>query len=71
MMGARVVQGFILPYWVRSLMYPKEKSIMGPVVDIHFFAAKDGSRAFVTGEFNDEGLIDDVTGLDLDSYLVT
>ena len=28
-----------------------------------FFSAKDGSRAFVTGEFNEEGLIEDVSGL--------
>jgi len=27
------------------------------------FAGKDGSRAFVTGKFNAEGLIPDVTGL--------
>ena len=49
----------------------KGKEHYGPGGGYSFFAAKDGSRAFVTGEFNDEGLIDDVTGLDLDSYLVT
>jgi hypothetical protein len=27
------------------------------------FLGKDGSRAFITGEFNDAGLIDDVSGL--------
>uniref|UniRef100_A0A6B2LHT5 Cytochrome b5 heme-binding domain-containing protein n=1 Tax=Arcella intermedia TaxID=1963864 RepID=A0A6B2LHT5_9EUKA len=29
----------------------------------HFFTGKDGTRAFVTGEFNKNGLIADVTGL--------
>lgn len=28
----------------------------------HFFAGKDGSRAYSTGQFDDEGLIDDITG---------
>jgi len=28
-----------------------------------FFSGKDASRAYVTGDFTDEGLIDDVTGL--------
>lgn len=28
-----------------------------------FFAGRDGTRAFVTGEFNEEGLTDDVVGL--------
>ena len=27
------------------------------------FSGRDGTRAFVTGEFNDEGLTDDVEGL--------
>ncbi|CAB4064858.1 Neuferricin,Ubiquinone biosynthesis protein COQ4 homolog, mitochondrial [Lepeophtheirus salmonis] len=30
---------------------------------------RDASRAFVTGEFNDGGLVDDVSGLSLDDYL--
>ncbi|VDK49858.1 unnamed protein product [Anisakis simplex] len=29
----------------------------------HFFAGKDATRAFVTGDFSDEGLTDDVSGL--------
>ena len=29
----------------------------------YFVAARDGTRAFMTGEFNDEGLVDDVSGL--------
>ena len=48
----------------------KGKDHYGPGGGYSFFAAKDGSRAFVTGEFNEEGLVDDVTGLDTESYLV-
>ncbi|KDR23232.1 Cytochrome b5 domain-containing protein 2, partial [Zootermopsis nevadensis] len=29
----------------------------------HFFTGRDGSRAFITGDFTDSGLTDDVTGL--------
>lgn len=35
----------------------------GPGGGYSFFSGKDGSRAFVTGEFNEKGLTDDVTGL--------
>ena len=49
----------------------KGKDHYGPGGGYSFFAAKDGSRAFVTGEFNEEGLSDDVTGLDTESYLVS
>nr|CAG4650342.1 EOG090X0A5G [Sida crystallina] len=34
-----------------------------------FFSGIDGSRAFVTGEFTPEGLIDDITGLSDQDYL--
>lgn len=34
----------------------------GPDGGYNFFAGIDGSRAYVTGEFNDEGLIDDLEG---------
>ena len=35
----------------------------GPKGGYNFFTGRDGSRAFVTGKFDDEGLIDDVEGL--------
>lgn len=51
-------------------------SILGDVFDVtrgrkhygegggyHFFSGKDGTRAFVTGKFTDEGLIEDTAGL--------
>ena len=34
----------------------------GPEGGYNFFAGIDGSRAYVTGEFNEEGLIDDLGG---------
>ncbi len=30
---------------------------------MHSFSAKDGSRAFITGHFDEKGLREDVTGL--------
>lgn len=41
----------------------------GPEGGYSFFSGKDGSRAFVTGEFNDAGLIDDIEGLSHQDYL--
>lgn len=35
----------------------------GPNGGYNFFSGKDGTRAFVTGEFNEKGLIDDIRGL--------
>ena len=35
----------------------------GPKGGYKFFAGRDGSRAYVTGEFNEKGLTDDVEGL--------
>jgi predicted heme/steroid binding protein len=32
----------------------------------HFFSGKDASRAYVTGQFNEDGLNDDVTDFDID-----
>ena len=39
-----------------------------PKGSYHFFAGKDGTRAFLTGEFTTEELIDDIHDLD-DSYI--
>lgn len=35
----------------------------GPEGGYNFFTGRDGSRAFVTGEFDDDGLTDDLSGL--------
>jgi len=41
----------------------------GPGKGYGFFSGKDGSRAFVSGQFTDEGLVDDVSGLSSGDYL--
>lgn len=41
----------------------KGKDYYGPNGGYKFFAGTDGTRAFVTGEFDEEGLIDAVEGL--------
>lgn len=33
-----------------------------------FFSGRDASRAFITGDFTEEGLIDDLNGLDVDEF---
>lgn len=40
------------------------KDHYGPGGSYSFFAGCDGTRAFVTGEFNEKGLVDDVTEFD-------
>jgi len=40
----------------------------GPDGGYGFFSGRDGSRAFVSGNFNEEGLIDDVTGISYFSF---
>ena len=41
----------------------------GPGGGYSFFAARDASRAFVTGNFEEEGLVDDVSGLTSSDYM--
>ena len=50
---------------VMGLVYDVDKAPenYGPEGGYKFFAGKDGSRAYVTGEFNGEGLTDDLEGL--------
>jgi len=40
----------------------------GPGSGYHGFIGKDGSRAFVTGQFDEEGLISDLKGLSSTEY---
>jgi hypothetical protein len=47
----------------------KGASYYGPGGGYAFFSGKDGSRAFVTGQFDEEGLVEDVSGLSSSDYL--
>ena len=47
----------------------KGKEYYGPGGGYSFFAGKDASRAFVSGQFDDEGLVEDVSGLSSGDYL--
>lgn len=40
----------------------------GPGGAYAFFSGKDATRAFVTGQFDNDGLVDDVNGLSVDSF---
>jgi predicted heme/steroid binding protein len=47
----------------------KSPKFYGPDGGYGFFSAKDGSRAFISGNFDQDGLTDDVEGLSNSDYL--
>jgi len=47
----------------------KGKEYYGPGGGYGFFSGRDASRAFVTGDFEEKGLIDTVDGLSKDDYM--
>lgn len=65
-LAAHGPNGPLKPIWLAMLgrVYDVDKGVdyYGPEGGYNFFAGRDGSRAFVTGEFNDEGLTDDLEG---------
>ena len=67
-LAAHGVNGTLRPLWlaVAGRVYDVEKGAehyYGEKGGYNFFTGRDGSRAYVTGEFNEEGLTDDLTGL--------
>ena len=65
-LAAHGSSGPLKPIWLAILgrVYDVGKGVdyYGPEGGYNFFAGRDGSRAFVTGEFNEEGLTDDLEG---------
>ena len=62
------VNGTLRPIWLAIMgrVYDVEKGYdnhYGPNGGYNFFTGRDGSKAFVTGKFDDEGLTDDVSEL--------
>lgn len=67
-LAAHGVNGSLRPLWlaVAGKVFDVEKGAehyYGKNGGYNFFTGRDGSKAYVTGEFNDEGLTDDLTGL--------
>ncbi len=61
--------GPLKPIWLAVLgsVFDVDKGASryyGPNGGYNFFTGLDGTRAYVTGEFNDEGLVDDIEGLE-------
>ena len=61
------VNGTLRPYWLAIMgrVYDVDKGERhyGPDGGYSFFTGCDGTKAFVTGEFNDDGLTDDTSEL--------
>lgn len=61
------INGTLRPYWLTILgrIYDVDKgeTHYGPKGGYSFFTGCDGSKGFVTGDFTDEGLTDDVSEL--------
>ncbi len=59
--------GPLKPIWLAMLGnvfdVGKGERYYGPDGGYNFFSGRDGTRAFVTGQFDEEGLVDDVEGL--------
>ncbi|XP_013392353.1 neuferricin-like [Lingula anatina] len=62
--GSESSNGLYLAIFGKIYDVSKGHQHYGPGGGYHFFVGKDGTRAFVTGEFTSTGLIDDVTGLE-------
>jgi len=61
--GKKGAKGLYLAILGKVFDVHKGSKHYGPNGGYHFFAAKDATRAFVSGDFTDKGADDDVTGL--------
>ncbi|KAM3724156.1 Neuferricin [Dirofilaria immitis] len=61
--GTRPSKGTYLAVLGRIYDVQKGAKHYGPHGSYHFFAGRDATRAFVSGDFSEKGLVDDVEGL--------
>nr|XP_002126672.1 neuferricin-like [Ciona intestinalis] len=62
--GGDESKGLYLAFFGKVFDVSKGKEHYGPGGGYHFFAGRDGTKGFVTGDFSDEGLTDDIEGMD-------
>ncbi len=67
--GSKGSPGIYLALLGQVFDVSKSPKFYGPDGGYGFFAGRDASRAFVTGQFEEEGLIDDVAGLSNSDYI--
>jgi len=67
--GSEGSPGTYLAFLGKVYDVSKGMSYYGPGGGYAFFTAKDGSRAFVSGQFDEAGLVEDVSGLSNGDYL--
>ncbi|VDK73659.1 unnamed protein product [Onchocerca ochengi] len=61
--GTRPSKGTYLAILGRIYDVQKGAKHYGPGGSYHFFAGRDATRAFVSGDFSEKGLVDDIEGL--------
>ena len=67
--GSKGSKGIYIAILGQVFDVSKAPNFYGPNGGYGFFAGKDASRAYVTGNFDAEGLIDDVSGLSSSDYI--
>uniref|UniRef100_H2ZQI2 Neuferricin n=1 Tax=Ciona savignyi TaxID=51511 RepID=H2ZQI2_CIOSA len=67
--GEEGSKGLYLAFFGKVFDVSKGKDHYGPGGGYHFFAGRDGTKGFVTGDFSDEGLTDDIDGVDTNLFL--
>jgi len=67
--GSPGSKGLYLGFMGHVFDVKKGREFYGPGGGYDFFSGKDASRAFVTGEFDEKGLTDEIEGLNYKEYL--